>query len=116
MTDIHNDEIRLDDRDMDTLDAALDEYGVDAQFEMMEEECAELLVASKHRKRGKLGDDPDGEFVDELADVMILCDQLALVFGPKHVERRVQQKLDRLRGRLPPEHFPDEAGDGEVKE
>ena len=38
----------FDERDARTFQAALDAWGVDAQFNMAEEEAAEFIVACKH--------------------------------------------------------------------
>lgn len=88
----------FDARDEATFDAALETWGIDAQADMAEEEAAEFLVASKHYARGKIGPD---ELIDELADVRIMYEQLARFMGHARVERRVRQKMDRLRERLP---------------
>lgn len=94
--------------DRRTFEAAVEAWGRDAQFDMAEEELAELLVAMKHERRGKA---KRAETIDELADVRIMFEQLALVFGEERVEYRVSEKMDRLRERLPDEYEPEPGGD-----
>lgn len=92
------------DRDRETFDRAVDEWGVGAQVDMAIEELAETIVVLRHVDRGKADVD---DVVDELADVRIMYEQLARYFGRDGVERRVVEKMDRLRERLPePEPEP----------
>lgn len=95
----------FDAADRATFQAAVDEWGIDAQANMAEEEAAEFIVASKHYARGKISADA---LVDELADVRIMYEQLARFIGRERVESRVETKMDRLRERL-----PDDARDGD---
>lgn len=88
----------FDSVDHATFAAAIDHWGIDAQVDMGEEEAAEFVVASKHYARGKVGVE---DVIDELADVRIMFEQLALYVGPGRVQSRVTEKMDRLRERLP---------------
>lgn len=99
----------FDELDHATFDAAVDEWGIDAQASMAEEEAAEFVVASKHYTRGKIGPD---ELIDELADVRIMYEQLAMFLGRDDVEARVRTKMDRLRERLPRDVTPEEEPNG----
>lgn len=87
----------FDERDRATFEAAIEEWGIDAQADMAEEEAAEFIVASKHYARGKIDAD---ELIDELADIRIMQEQLSLFIGKERVESRVSGKMDRLRERL----------------
>ena len=87
----------FDDRDQETFRAAVETWGIDAQADMAEEEAAEFIAASKHYARGKADVD---ELIDELADIRIMQEQLAEFIGRERVERRIQEKMDRLRERL----------------
>ena len=87
----------FDDQDRETFRAAVETWGIDAQADMAEEEAAEFIAASKHYARGKVDAD---ELVDELADIRIMQEQLAEFIGRKRVDRRIQEKMDRLRERL----------------
>ena len=99
-----NDSPLFDDLDRATFERAVDVWGIDAQADMAEEECAELILASKHYARGKIESD---ELIEELADVRIMYEQLAMFIGREDVEDRVQTKMNRLRERLPCDVQPD---------
>lgn len=76
---------------------ALDAYGRDAQQKMAMEECAELIGALCHWMRKRT---TDGEVADEVADVLVVAGQMALLFGADDVERRFRRKVVRLARRL----------------
>ena len=61
------------------------------------EECAELTAALMHffADRARRED-----LITEIADVQIMCEQLALMFGQADVERERQRKLERMNERL----------------
>ncbi len=68
-------------------------WGNDAQYDQMVEECAELITALKHFRRGKVNQQA---VVDELADVTLMLGQLTWMFGTERVEDAVQLKLQKL--------------------
>lgn len=68
-------------------------WGDDAQYDQMVEECAELITALKHFRRGKVNQQV---VIDELADVTLMLGQLTWMFGTDQVEKAVQQKLQKL--------------------
>jgi len=77
--------------------ATLDKWGEDAQYDQAVEECAELIAALKHFRRGKVDQQVDQQAViDELADVTLMLGQLTWMFGSELVEKSVQQKLEKL--------------------
>lgn len=88
----------FDQQDRATFEAAVDEWGIESQVDMAEEEAAEFIVASKHFAREKANED---DVIDELADLRIMSEQLTEYIGRKKVNERVQIKMDRLRERLP---------------
>ena len=67
-------------------------YGVENQEGMMIEECSELITALRHKARGRATAD---DIIDELADVMIMAQQLSIIYGQRKVENRINEKLDR---------------------
>src|SRR5690349_1352975 len=81
---------------------ALNLWGTDAQMRMLVEECAELTVAVCHGLRGRTNERSIDELCAEIADVQIMCEQVALMIhdGKVRVEAARQVKLDRLRGRV----------------
>lgn len=67
-------------------------YGVTNQELKTIEECAELISALLHKARGRATVD---EVVDEIADVMIMTQQLSFIYGQRKVDNRIKEKLDR---------------------
>ena len=75
-------------------------YGLYTQKEIAVEECAELIFAIKKHDRKKY-DAGDGviheviqsltEIAGEIADVMIMCEQLAFLYG---IEEIVKEQID----------------------
>lgn len=72
-------------------------FGFKSQKEMAKEECAELIDALCKEVRGRASEE---EVVTEIADVMIMMEQLALIYGPERVAIEKARKLDRLEHRL----------------
>lgn len=80
-----------------TLENALLLYGNEKQTELAIEEMGELLVAINHHKRGRV----DVSAVqEEIADVKIAMDQLAMIYGEEGVSEFEKKKLERLKGRI----------------
>lgn len=75
----------------------LSSYGIDAQKWMLVEECGELLnaIAKLKRKRSK-----KEEIITELADVQIMVEQMAFLFGWDEFKAEKKRKLERLKSRL----------------
>ena len=72
---------------------AIDTFGAMAQIDQTIEEMAELTVALNHNKRGRAR---DGEVVTEIADVLIMCLQMMLLYGERDVKAEMDRKLERL--------------------
>lgn len=72
-------------------------YGVNNQHKQAIQECSELITAICHRMDGRATDDA---VIDELADVSIMVEQLANVYGRARVESRIEDKLRRQIGRM----------------
>jgi len=77
--------------------ATLAKWGEEAQYDQAIEECAELIAALKHFKRGRIGTD---EIVAELADVSLMIGQLSWMLGNERVEQAIREKLQKLEGLL----------------
>ncbi len=73
--------------------ATLNKWGEDAQYDQTVEECAELIVALKHFRRGKINRQA---VIDEIADVTLMVGQLSWMFGTDEVEESIQKKLNKL--------------------
>ena len=73
--------------------ATIARWGVDAQYDQAIEECAELIAALKHFKRGKISQQ---DVIDELADTTLMLGQLRWMFGEKLVAAAISKKLEKL--------------------
>ncbi|SEA00021.1 hypothetical protein SAMN05660420_01019 [Desulfuromusa kysingii] len=71
----------------------ISQWGKEAQYDQMVEECAELITALKHFRRGKVNQQV---VIDELADVTLMLGQLRWMFGAAEVDSAVQKKLLKL--------------------
>lgn len=73
---------------------AIDVWGIEAQRNMAFEELGELNTALARDRRGRVTRE---EILTELADVTIMCEQLALFLGYDDYEKEIDNKLVRLR-------------------
>jgi len=79
------------------LRAALIKWGVTSQMRMLQEECAELIVAVNRHERNQSANTLHA-LKEECADVEIMLDQARYVLSDW--QPYVREKLDRLKGRL----------------
>ena len=78
--------------------AALDTFGAEAQTKMLFEEIGELMTAICQYSRGR---DKVDHVAEEIADVRIMLDQMAVLFDCEaEVERQRRYKLRRLEQRI----------------
>ena len=75
-------------------------YGFEAQAEKSIEEMAELIVEIKHMKKGMVSPNFQ-KFVEELADVKIMIDQLYLLANyngdvGNEIDRKLERQLKRI--------------------
>lgn len=91
----------MDQRDLNRMEIAgeraLDTWGEDAQTTMAMEECAELITATSHYKRGRIS---DGTLAKEVADVAICIRQLEMMLGPRTMKDAYATGLDDLETQL----------------
>jgi len=73
---------------------AIDTWGIEAQRNMAFEELGELNTALARHRRGRATKE---EILTELADVTIMCEQLAYWLGYNDYEKEIDNKLTRLR-------------------
>lgn len=74
--------------------AAITKWGLGAQKEMAYEELGELITALAQDSRGRV---TSKDIITELADVTIMCEQMAYVLGYEDYEKEMENKLIRLR-------------------
>lgn len=72
-------------------------FGIEIQTGMLSEECGELLSAINKFKRCRL---ESAEVTEELADVIIMCVQMAHYFGYYEVQDRIRYKISRIVERM----------------
>ena len=83
------------------LDEAIEKWGINAQCEMIIEECIELALALQKLKRMR-GDYKEkyNAVIDEIADVKIMIVQAQKIFNSDAINKRVDFKMNRLTERL----------------
>lgn len=89
---------KMNDKEFDEIiQLAIQTYGKEAQTRMLFEEMAELqnALCKLSRGRGTVSD-----VCEEIADVMIMCFQMAQIYGVTRVEQLATFKMRRLAGRL----------------
>jgi NTP pyrophosphatase (non-canonical NTP hydrolase) len=78
-------------------ESAIEAWGQDAQLRLLQEECGELVASISRLNRGRC----DSQRVaEEIADVIIMCEQARLIVGPLAVDAHLADKLHRLGKRL----------------
>ena len=82
---------------------AVDKFGHRAQVIKAMEELGELQVALAkdfHAPCGSMKSPPRESVIDEIADVIIMAQQLRIIYGPDAVDKRVEYKTKRLLTKL----------------
>lgn len=77
--------------------AVISTYGVEPQRRMAIEEASELIEALVREDRGRAN---KMDVITEIADVLIMCEQLAMIYGEYEVDLEKDRKLARLAERL----------------
>ena len=80
-------------------------YGLKSQEQMAIEECAELIQAITKHNRIKIGEQgyiaSITGIAEEIADVMIMCEQLTVLYGIRGVvEEQLEFKIARQQERM----------------
>ena len=76
---------------------AIQLFGIEDQIGMLSEECGELLSAINKFKRCRIECE---EVTEEIADVIIMCVQMAHFFGYYEVQDKITYKIQRLVERM----------------
>lgn len=80
------------------LEAAVDKWGKASQEDMVTEECAELIVALNHARRGRAG---INAVVEEGVDVELALEQLKIMTDCPNLWAQIRSyKLKRLKEKL----------------
>ena len=72
----------------------IEKWGEDAQINMLNEECGELITAVAQFKRGRTS---HHDVMTELADVFIMVEQIASMMNYDDFEKELDRKLMRLK-------------------
>lgn len=84
-------EIKNTERDL--AQSAVDTFGSASQVGMLHEEVGELLSALNKFARGRCSREA---VITEIADVQIMCEQMAVIFGYEDVDAERERKFMRL--------------------
>ena len=76
---------------------AIEQWGIHPQIRMVFEECAELMNALAKTYRGRASKQ---DVITELADVVIMCEQMAVVFGQEEYKAELERKLEKFKKKL----------------
>lgn len=76
----------------------LEFWGFRKQARMVEEECAELILATSHTLRNRPG--AADEMKEEVADVYLMVQQMIAYFGEEAIMSIVDEKSDRVKEKL----------------
>lgn len=76
---------------------AIKKWGESAQLDQAIEECAELVAAIQHYRRGKV---EKSVVLHELADVYLMVGQLAYMLGEEELNAEVENKISKLEALL----------------
>jgi len=87
----------MDTDEIVVLKLAVEKFGQESQIDMAIEECSELINALCKLRRQRVG---PIDVITEIADVQIMCSQLAYMFGEKTVADERKRKIERLRKRI----------------
>ena len=74
-------------------------YGYESQREQLIEECAEAILAAQKCKRHGSKDNFE-ELCGEVADVLIMAQQMRILMGAKVIDEIIDKKLNRQLGRI----------------
>jgi len=73
---------------------AINKWGEEAQVNMLNEECGELITAVAQFRRGRTS---HHDVMTELADAFIMIEQVATMMNYEDFEKELDRKLIRLR-------------------
>ena len=73
-------------------------WGEQEQLDILQEECAELIEAVSHYRRQR--DGSKKELLEEMADVLLILNQMIEHFGPTNVYAIAGQKAMDIKAKL----------------
>lgn len=79
-------------------------YGLDSQLRILQEECAELIQAASKYLRAQEAGKPIAQskaaLLEEVADVMIMVEQIKGIFTGAALDAMIESKLNRQIDRM----------------
>lgn len=87
------------------LEKAIAHYGKEAQLQMVVGEIGELLTLFGRESQGRAS---EADWLDEIADVFIMMEQLVIIKGinPIDIHLKIRDKVDRIEARIEAEECP----------
>ncbi len=79
------------------LRAATATWGKEAQLQVAYGECGEFVTLAGRAKQGRATDE---DFIDEIADNILMMAQMRHIFGEEKVDARLEYKMSRLLQRI----------------
>ena len=92
------------------IEQIADYYGLTSQADITIEECGELIQAICKLRRG-WSEERYNNVREEVADVLIMVQQLRVILGSKYIDKIVEEKLDRQLERIAEEKGNDKCGE-----
>lgn len=83
----------ITDKQKQILQRALDLYGHESQIQMAFGECGEFITLAGRRVQGRM---KPQDMISEIADVIVMMHQMAMIHGEDKVKAEIESKLCRL--------------------
>ncbi len=96
----------------DVFQQALKEYGHNTQYVITIGEIGEFLQLFGKEAQGRVSKE---EWIDEIADVMVMMRQMALIHGIDDVEQRFHEKVMRLKHRIATGYYNNHSSDSDAE-
>lgn len=78
-------------------ETAIEKWGEHAQKMMAVGECGEFLAEFGREVQGRSSQE---KMVDEIADVLVMMNQMAMIYGEKEVRERIAFKVNKVKNKL----------------
>ena len=78
-------------------ETALNTWGIPAQKMMAVGECGEFLAEIGREVQRRSSQE---KMIDEIADVMVMMNQMAMIYGEDAVRERIKYKIEKVKNKL----------------
>ena len=79
------------------FERAIIKWGKDRQYDMLQEECGELITVINHLRRGRCKPE---QVLEEMADVAIMLEELKILHGQKKFRKMFKKKCKKMKEQL----------------